>query len=93
MFLFTSQVQIEVEDNAAKIEKYHPNTTSTTTASTTATTTSKETTRYLNDGFRGSVMFLVKFIYSEKATKFLRILHLTFDYSTYSQKLSEDLAK
>ena len=27
-------------------------------------------------------MFRLKFIYSEKATKFLRNLHLTFDYST-----------
>ena len=34
----------------------------------------------------------VKFIYSEKATKILRNLHLTFDYSTYSQKLVEDFA-
>ena len=40
----------EVEDNAAKIEKYHPNTTSTTTSVTvtatvtvTTTTTSKKT--------------------------------------------------
>ena len=36
---------------------------------------------------------LVKFIYSEKATKILRNLPLTFDYSTYSQKLGEDFAK
>ena len=35
----------------------------------------------------------VKFIYSEKATNFLRNLPLTFDYSTYSQKLGEDFAK
>ena len=35
----------------------------------------------------------VKFIYSEKATKFLRNLPLTFDYSTYGQKLGEDFAK
>ena len=35
----------------------------------------------------------VKFIYFEKATKFLQNLHLTFDYSTYSQKLGEDFAK
>ena len=42
----------EVEDNAAKIEKYHPNTTSTTTSVTvtatvtvTTTTTSKKTTQ------------------------------------------------
>ena len=34
--------------------------------------------------------FLLKFIYSEKATKILRNLPLTFDYSTYSQKLGED---
>ena len=36
---------------------------------------------------------LLKFIYSEKATKFLRNLPLTFDYSTYSQKLGEDFEK
>ena len=36
--------------------------------------------------------FIVKFIYSEKATKILRNLPLTFDYSTYSQKLGEDFA-
>ena len=36
---------------------------------------------------------LLKFIYFEKATKYLRNLHLTFDYSTYSQKLDEDFAK
>ena len=36
---------------------------------------------------------MVKFIYSEKATKILRNLHLTFDYSTYSQKLGGDFAK
>ena len=35
----------------------------------------------------------IKFIYSEKATKILRNLPLTFDYSTYSQKLGEDFAK
>ena len=35
----------------------------------------------------------VKFIYSEKATKILRNLPLTFDYSTYGQKLEEDFAK
>ena len=35
----------------------------------------------------------LKFIYSEKATKILRNLPLTFDYSTYSQKLVEDFAK
>ena len=35
----------------------------------------------------------VKFIYSEKATKFLRNLPLTFDYSTHDQKLGEDFAK
>ena len=35
----------------------------------------------------------VKFIYSEKATKILRNLPLTFDYSTYGQKLGEDFAK
>ena len=35
----------------------------------------------------------VKFIYSEKAIKFLRNLPLTFDYSTYGQKLGEDFAK
>ena len=36
---------------------------------------------------------LVKFIYSEKATKILRNLPLTFDNSTYGQKLGEDFAK
>ena len=36
---------------------------------------------------------LLKFIYSEKATKILRNLPLTFDYSTYGQKLGEDFAK
>ena len=36
---------------------------------------------------------LVKFIYSEKATKILRNLHLTFDHSTHSQKLGEDFTK
>ena len=36
---------------------------------------------------------VVKFIYSEKATKILRNLPLTFDYSTYGQKLGEDFAK
>ena len=35
----------------------------------------------------------LKFIHSEKATKILRNLPLTFDYSTYSQKLVEDFAK
>ena len=35
----------------------------------------------------------VKFIYSEKATKILQNLPLTFDYSTYGQKLGEDFAK
>ena len=34
---------------------------------------------------------LIKFIYSEKATKFCEIF--TFDYSTYSQKLGEDFVK
>ena len=37
--------------------------------------------------------WLIKFIYSEKATKILRNLPLTFDYSTYGQKLGEDFAK
>ena len=36
---------------------------------------------------------LVKFIFSEKATKILQNLPLTFDHSTYSQKLVEDFAK
>ena len=36
---------------------------------------------------------LLKFIYSEKATKILRNLHLTFDHSTHSQKLGEDFTK
>ena len=36
---------------------------------------------------------MIKFIYSEKATKILRNLPLTFDHSTYSQKLVEDFAK
>ena len=35
----------------------------------------------------------LKFIYSEKATKILRNLPLTFDNSTYGQKLGEDFAK
>ena len=35
----------------------------------------------------------VKFIYSEKATKMLRNLHLTFDHSKHSQKLGEDFTK
>ena len=39
------------------------------------------------------ILFAVKFIYSEKATKILRNLLLTFDHSTYSQKLVEDFAK
>ena len=37
--------------------------------------------------------YFVKFIYSEKATKFLRNLPLTFDYSKHGQKLGEDFAK
>ena len=37
--------------------------------------------------------FNIKFIYSEKATKILWNLPLTFDYSTYGQKLGEDFAK
>ena len=32
-------------------------------------------------------------MYSEKATKFWGNLPLTFDYSTYSQKVVEDFAK
>ena len=40
-----------------------------------------------------SIIFQLKFIHSEKATKILRNLPLTFDYSTYSQKLVEDFAK
>ena len=32
-------------------------------------------------------------MYSEKATKILQNLPLTFDYSTYRQKLGEDFAK
>ena len=50
--LYIDDVINEVEDNAAKIEKYHPNTTSTTTSVTvtatvtvTTTTTSKKTTQ------------------------------------------------
>ena len=39
------------------------------------------------------IMPIIKFIYSEKATKILRNLPLTFDYSTYGQKLEEDFAK
>ena len=42
-------------------------------------------------GFQNQVE--LKFIYSEKATKILRNLPLTFDYSTYGQKLGEDFAK
>ena len=38
-------------------------------------------------------LLILKFIYSEKATKILRNLPLTFDYSTYDQKLGEDFAK
>ena len=40
----------------------------------------------------GPTLF-VKFIYSEKATKILGNLPLTFDYSSYGQKLGEDFAK
>ena len=36
---------------------------------------------------------ILKFIYSEKTTKILRNLPLTFDYSTYNQKLGEDFTK
>ena len=36
---------------------------------------------------------ILKFIHSKKATKILRNLPLTFDYSTYGQKLGEDFAK
>ena len=39
------------------------------------------------------LFYSLKFIYSERATKFLRNLPLTFDYSTYGQKLGEDFAK
>ena len=39
------------------------------------------------------ILLFIKFIYSEKATKVLRNLPLTFDHSTYSQKLVEDFAK
>jgi len=35
----------------------------------------------------------LKFIHSKKATKILLNLPLTFDYSTYGQKLEEDFAK
>ena len=41
----------------------------------------------------GQLLKQVKFIYSEKATKILRNLPLTFDHSTYGQKLVEDFAK
>ena len=41
----------------------------------------------------GSLLRYIKFIYSEKATKILRNLPLTFDHSTYSQKSVEDFAK
>ena len=37
--------------------------------------------------------WILKFIYSEKATKFLWNLPLTLDYSTYGQNLGEDFAK
>ena len=33
-----------------------------------------------------SFIYFLKFIYSEKATKFLQNLPLTFDYSTYTVK-------
>ena len=54
----------EVEDNSAKIEKYHPNTTSTTTSVTvtatvtvTTTTTSKKTTQgWQNQGEKGHLV-------------------------------------
>ena len=36
------------------------------------------------------VVEFLKFIYSEKATKLLRNLPLTFDYSTYGQKISQN---
>ena len=42
---------------------------------------------------RKAVNMMLKFIYVEKATKFLRNLPLNFDYSTYGQKLGEDFAK
>ena len=34
----------------------------------------------------GDLLVVVKFIYSEKATKFCEIFPFTFDCSTYSQK-------
>ena len=42
--LSIESIKKEVQDNAANIEKYHPNTTTSTTV--TAITTSKKTTRY-----------------------------------------------
>ena len=44
------------------------------------------------DVWKCNSSFIIKFIYSEKATKILRNLPLTFDYSTYGQKLGEDFA-
>ena len=45
------------------------------------------------DFWKETNVLVVKFIYSEKTTKILRNLPLTFDDSTYSQKLMEDFAK
>ena len=52
-------------------------------------------TNFSDVGFfeHGYSKYALKFIYSEKATKFLRNLPLTFDYNTYSQKKVEDFAK
>ena len=48
---------------------------------------------WLKGSWLNSLWLLIKFIYSEKATNFLRNLQLTFDYITYSQKLDEDFTK
>ena len=38
-------------------------------------------------------MYILENIYSKRVTKILRNLHLTFDHSTHSQKLGEDVTK
>ena len=50
---------------------------------------------HVKHGFFGQpkVQEALKFIYSEKATKILRNVPLTFDNSIYGPKLGEDFAK
>ena len=43
--------------------------------------------------FKEPLLCQLKLIYSEKATKNLRNLHLAFDHSTHSQNLGEDFTK